>query len=387
MRPLYAVTLFSFASFLFFSCGGNTQQATSELNLRSIYVGTYTRSEGHVDGKAEGIYRLSVDQDMQLRERAVAARLINPSFVALATQSEFLFAVSETGADDAAEGSLHSFKVLEDGQLEKVDSVGTGGFYPCHVISNQQEDLVIAANYVGGAVSVFTAEEGKLSLLQKLSVEGSGSHWRQEASHTHMSMFSPSEKFLYVVDLGANVIWNFRWDDSVGRFVKNEQQAAFSLPEGAGPRHMEFHPDGKLAAVISELNNTVSLLSYSEDSGELELLDTQLTIDELDSGVANATADIHFHPSGKFLYGSNRGENSIVMFELKNNSQLVKKQSISTMGAVPRNFAISESGDKLWVANQNSDNVSVYEINPDTGQLTSMRVLKDIMTPVCITGL
>ena len=353
---------------------------------KDLFIGTYTRDEGQVDGKADGIYKLVLDNEGKIIEKITAVELMNPSYLTLDTARNILYSVSETGPDDGAEGSLLAFQLSVSGKLETIDSVGSGAYYPCHVAINKAGNLVLVSNYVGGVVSVFKSDNGKLSLLQKLSFTGSGSHLRQNASHTHMAKLSPSEDFLFVTDLGSNVIWNFKWDADEQLFLQNELQIRLKMEEGFGPRHLVFHPKGHLAAVINELDNSVSLLSYSHETGVLEVLDSKSILSREGEEIAKTAADIHFHPNGRFLYGSQRGENIISVFAIISESKLQLIQQISSEGEIPRNFAISKDGKVMWVANQNSNNIAIFQIDIVTGLLTYSKQYKDILTPVCIVG-
>lgn len=355
--------------------------------MKKIFVGTYTRDEGHVNGKAAGIYKIELDSMNQMVSVNTVAEVINPSFLALNAAQDLLFAVSETGPADGEEGNLYSYLVSEEGDLLPKDTIGTGGWAPCHVRVNKSGNMVLVSNYVGGVVSIYKNSTGQLKLQQTLSFEGQGSHSRQEAPHTHMTILSPDEQYLYVADLGVNVIWNFWWDAEKKEFVPNKRQEKLEMDAEAGPRHMEFHPNGKLLAVINELSNTVSLLSYEQESGIVSHIETQSTLPIESRTMPNTTADIHFHPSGKYLYGSNRGLNTLAVFSFDEKAGLQMIQQISTEGEIPRNFLISEDGSSLWVANQNSDNISIYAIDQRTGQLTFERKLENIMTPVCIQGI
>lgn len=355
--------------------------------MKNIFVGTYTRDEGHVNGKANGIFKIALDSLDQVLAVKTVAEIINPSFLALNPMQNLLFAVSETGPADGAEGNLYSYSISTDGNLQPVDTIGTGGWAPCHVRVNGSGRMVIVSNYIGGVVSVYDNIAGELSLRQTLSFEGSGSHPRQEASHTHMSILSPDEKYLFVADLGANVIWNFLWDSAQMLFVPNSTQEKLEMDAEAGPRHMAFHPNGQIAAVVNELGNTVSLLSYDSAKGLLAVIDTQSTLPEQSQNIDNTTADIHFHPSGRYLYASNRGLNTLAVFSIDQMGGLQMIQQLSTEGEIPRNFAVADDGLSLWVANQNSDNISIYTIDQSTGQLTYTRQIENIMTPVCIAGI
>ena len=368
------------------STSQETQQTEKEILTSSVFIGTYTRTEGHVDGKAAGILELILDEKDQLVDQKVVADIVNPSFVALGPDSNTLYAVSETGPDDGDQGWVFLLKKM-DNEWSVVDSAGTGGFAPCHVSVNSTGNLVLVSNYVGGVVSIYKSSKDRLEIIQQLQLEGSGNHPRQESSHTHMSILSPDEQYLYIADLGSNVIWNYRLKSEEEQFIPNQNQPFFALPEASGPRHMDFHPNGKMMAVICELSNTIHSLGFDTETGVLSAIDQVSSQETVIEVAGNSTADIHFHPNGNFLYGSNRGANTIAVLSVSASGKLEVIQQENTRGEFPRNFAISTDGAKLWVANQNSDNISQYQIDPNKGQLTYLKEFKEVMTPVCIAGL
>jgi 6-phosphogluconolactonase len=391
MRKQIIISLFIVLSMFHCSAPSNNQEQVIQMITKSTFVGTYTRKEGHVDGKAAGILRLFLDEDNSIVNKKIASKIINPSFLKVDEENQFLYAVSETGPDDGPEGILYSFRISENG-LQPIDSIGTSGWAPCHVSVNKEGNLIMVANYVGGAVTVYRTLEGKMAKAQILKFEGKGTHPRQESSHTHMTILSPDEQFLLVADLGSNVVWNFRINEVTQEFETNPLQPKFELGEASGPRHMAFHPDGKILAIINELSNTIVTASFDSESGVLSHVDEVSTLNDSISNESNNTADIHFHPNGKFLYGSNRGltdqgHNSIAVFSVSEAGYLQQIQLEDTRGLIPRNFALSSNGEELWVANQNSDNLVRFSINPETGRLGFLSVIDNIMTPVCIEGL
>ena len=367
-----------------FGCTPKKTELEKTMPVGYAYIGTYTRAEGHVNGKAEGIYALGLDEKNQIIDKRTAASLTNPSYIHVDRTHRWLYAVSETGPEDGPSGYLYSFRINEDGSLVKVDSVETSGHAPCHVVANKAGNQLFVANYVGGVASVYQVVEGMMIKQSTLQFEGSTSHPRQEASHTHMMVLSPDEKYLFVSDLGSNKIWNFLLVEGSDP-LPNPAQSFIEMEPEAGPRHMTFHPNGKWAFVINELNSTVATLSYDASNGVLSAISVSSTLVKDQDDIYNLTADIHVHPNGKYLYGSNRGANTIVGFAINTDGSLQQIQQIGTKGDFPRNFAINAEGTELWVANQNSDNVLIYQINEETGILTEDRVIEQVMTPVCIS--
>jgi 6-phosphogluconolactonase len=369
---------------LAFGCEPKQKKETEPVIYQYAYIGTYTRAEGHVDGKAKGIYALTLDQDAQIISKQTVAELINPSFLHVDRENGWLYAVSETGPEDGPSGWLYSYKLLPEGELSLMDSAETNGHAPCHVVANKDGDRLFVANYIGGTVNVYDVKEGRLNKRQTIRLAGQGTHPRQEASHTHMVALSPDERYVFVTDLGSNKIWNFKVD-STGELQENPSQSFVEMDAEAGPRHMTFHPNGKWAFVINELSSTITSLSYNSEGGQLLALSTVSTMDSSDEIDFNLTADIHVHPNGKYLYGSNRGANTISAFRVNDDGSLQSIQQISTQGDFPRNFAVNKSGTELWVANQNTDNILIYQIDQTTGMLKEDRLVDEIMTPVCIS--
>jgi 6-phosphogluconolactonase len=359
-------------------CKSKKVERVLETSSTSLLIGTYTRSEGHVDGKAVGITLWDTSGF-----QSTVAPVVNPSFIVLDKSQSYLYAVSETGPADGPSGVLYSY-ALKNGSLLVIDSIATNGFAPCHVSVDKTGGWVFVANYMGGAISIFRSNDGQLEQHQIISFQGSGTHPRQEAPHMHMVKLSPNEAFLYAVDLGSNMIWNFTWDKESNTFSPNPAQVSVALTDGAGPRHMDFHPNGQFVFVLNELNSTVTVLSHDDQTGVLTSQQEITTIPADWDGKVNQPADIHVHPSGQFLYVSNRGHNSLAIYRIEDGSQLVLIGHQTTLGDYPRNFKIDPNGEKLWVANQNTDNLVRFAINTTSGQLSKEENFKQVMTPVCI---
>ncbi|UZH55115.1 lactonase family protein [Salinimicrobium tongyeongense] len=329
-------------------------------NMNVIFVGSYTRKEGHVDGKAEGIYTLYQNQETgELKNGKTVAKLTNPSFVKTSKDGKYLFAVSELGpGGDAESGFVYSYKITENDSLEELSRISTEGFAPAHVTIDESGKYVLVANYSGGVVMLYKlAENGILKKQQRIDLEN------PEGSHAHSITVSADNEHAYIADLGNDKIWIYDFNESEGKLTPGEQ-AFVDLENGAGPRHFTLSKKGRFAYSINELNSSVSAFKVLENGG-LELIQN---ISSLPEGFSenNSGADIHLHPSGKFLYASNRGHNSIVSYEVDTASgELGNPNFTSTLGKTPRNFAISPDGAFLYAANQDSGNISVYKIGED----------------------
>ena len=351
----------------------------------NFFVGTYTRDEGWVNGTADGIYRgVITDDGEKLSLDTTAAEVINPSFVAVSPDKKNLYAVSELGRGNEPTGYVHAFSINEDLSLTYIDKYPTNAQAPAHISIDDAGKLVFAANYQGGVVMAYKRmADGSLEILQQLDQSGSGPHPNQNGSHTHMAKLSPAQYYLYITDLGSDKVWSYHIDHETLTLTKTDQEFA-ALPPGSGPRHMDFGTSAEFAYVMNELNSTITVFDFNFEDGSLSPVQTISTLPE-SFNEWNSTADIHVHPSGKFLYGSNRGHNSIVSYAInQEDGTLTLLDHISTEGEFPRNFAVHPSGDFLYVANQNSDNITVFSIDAETGVLTYTGESIDVNTPVCI---
>lgn len=342
-----------------------------------MLVGSYTRDEGWVNGTGEGIYIIDINENGSLSIDDTAAGIINPSFLALSPDQKNLYAVSELGRSNEPTGFLHAFSIESDRSLTFIDKYPTNAKSPAHVSVDKTGTFVFAANYQGGVVMVYERNnDGSLSVLQQLDFPGSN-------PHTHMAKVSPGNNFLYIPDLGNDKIWSFSISHEAKTLTKTEQEFARTTT-GAGPRHMDFHPSLDVAYAINELNSTISVFDFDSESGALTEKQVISTLPESFTG-GNSTADIHVHPNGNFLYGSNRGHNSIVSYAIDGSSgEISMLNHTSTEGEIPRNFAISPVGNILYVANQNSRNITSFDLNEETGVLSFTGNTLSVGTPVCI---
>lgn len=349
----------------------------------NLFIGTYTKKEGHVDGKAKGlyVYRMA-EQDGQLEKITTIEGLVNPSFVSASLSGRHLLAVEETVAGEDTSGHVNLFERSEDGSYRLLSRQSTHGFAPCHVSTDQVMQFAYVANYLGG-VAMYPLQNGALQpACFVIRQNGSGPHKEQEASHPHQAMVSPNDHFLYVPDKGADRIFGYAIERVQRRLIPLPDSLQARTAAGAGPRHLAFHPVAPFAYVVNELNGTVTALSYNASNGALKPIQS---ISTLPDGFKdfNACADIHITPDGRYLYASNRGHNSLAIFSI--NAQTGELTAIgheSVHGAFPRNFAISPDGRHILVANQNSDNLVLFAIQPD-GKLQFVRETKE-MTPVCL---
>jgi len=260
------------------------------------------------------------------------------------------------------------------------------GADPCHISLDRTGKFVLVANYSGGNLSVFpVAEDGRLGEASDfIQHKGSGpNHDRQEAAHAHWIDLSADNRFALNADLGMDEIFIYRFDASKGKLTPNDPPFAKVAP-GAGPRHLAFHPNGRFAYVVDELNSTVTTFSYNAKAGTLHELQTVPTLPKDFSG-ESTTAEVAVHPNGKFLYASNRGHDSLAVFAIDPSKGTLKfVEHVSVKGKTPRNFEIDPTGKRLLVANQESDNMVEFAIDQATGKLTATGTEIKVPAPVCV---
>lgn len=349
-----------------------------------VYVGTYT------DASSKGIYRFDLDlASGAVSEPVLVAEMRNPTFLALDPSNTHLYAVGEVEAVRGKRGGfVNAFSVdPKTGDLTFLNTESTVGAGPCHVTVDRAGKNVLVANYGGGSVAVLPiGPEGRLQPASAfVQHEGSGpNHGRQEGPHAHSINLDPANHFALVADLGLDRVLVYRFDPSAGTLTPNDPPSA-ALAPGAGPRHLAFHPDGRRLFVINELNSTLTAFDYDPDRGALR--ETQ-TLSTLPSGFdgTNYPADVHVHPNGQVVYGSNRGHDSIAVFSLgagaggKLAASGHQGQGIKN----PRNFGLAPGERFLLVANQDAGTVLVFRVDPKTGALAPTEQVVRISKPVCV---
>ena len=338
-----------------------------------VYVGTYT------SGESEGIYLLGFDSTAgELKLRGVAAKTTNPSFLAFHPKGEFLYAVNETDT-----GEISAFRIDPDtGMLTLINEASSGGAHPCHLSIDSSGKNVLVANYTGGNVSSTKLNpDGSLgkqvSLIQHAG--SSVNEKRQQEPHAHSINLSPDNRFAIAADLGTDELLVYGF----GRTGKLKKKTATKLAPGSGPRHFSFHPDGKHAYAINELLSTVTVLEYDAKQGSLKELQTITTLPRDFEG-ESFTAEVRVSADGKFVYGSNRGHDSIAVFRVNSDHRLTLVQIEKMGGKTPRNFNLDPTGKFLLAAGQASHDIHVFKIDPKQGKLTKTEHSIKIPNPVCI---
>jgi 6-phosphogluconolactonase len=359
----------------------NTTQRKRNL---PFYVGTYTTGK-----RSEGVYLYDLDLSTgEVRHVATTSGVVDPSFLTIASNRRYLYAVNEVEEFDGKKsGAVSAFAIdRRTGSLRLLNQQASMGGAPCYVILDQTGKFVLVANYVGGNVSVLPVRNdgslGEATDLKQNSGKSINTE-RQEAPHAHCVELDRTNRFAYVCDLGTDKIMIFRFDPKRGKLTPG-RTSSVELKPGAGPRHLTFHPGGRYAYVINELHATVTVLVHDQTHGNLKEVQTVATLPQNFTG-ANTSADIHVSPDGRFLYCSNRGHDSIAAFKINpRNGELTFIAHESTGGKTPRNFAVDPTGAFLLVANQNSDNIVSFRRNRRTGELSATGHTAEVPAPVCL---
>ncbi len=359
------------------SCKNTETKTESEMSktpkeptqAQAFYLGTYT------NGDSKGIYKAVLNADGSLSKPALAVETENPSYLTFTKNKDILLAVSEKN-----NGTVESFQVDGD-ELLGVNQSPTGGANPCFVAVNEEE-YVLVANYTGGNVGLLKLDprDGSLSdLLDVEQHEGKGTTDRQEGPHAHSAWFLPDGSGIVSADLGTNQLWFSKINTETNKLEPATTQK-LDLPEGAGPRHLVFHPNNGFMYVLNELDNTVSKIQNK--NGNYSVVNSFSTLPDGFTDFSKA-ADIHVSNDGKFIYASNRGHDSIAIFEVLEDGSLKLLANEPTKGKDPRNFQISPDGNFVLVANQNGNNLVSYKRDAVTGLMSFVTEVA-APTPVCI---
>jgi 6-phosphogluconolactonase len=356
----------------------NCLSAGSQPSEVLVYVGTYT-TKG-----SEGVYVYRLDPATGgLKYVAKSPRLTDPSFVAIDPKGRCIYAVRERGPIGAVVALARNPATQE---LTILNEQPSGGQGPCYVTVDREGRFALAANYGSGSVALFPiADDGRLEPASSvIQHEGSSvNRSRQKGPHAHSIVLDPANRFAYAPDLGIDKIMIYRLDRAQGKLVPNDPPFAQCEP-GSGPRHFTFHPDGKHAYVIEELSCTVMVFDYDAASGALKSLQKISTLPKDFKGTSTC-AEVQVHPSGRFLYGSNRGHDSIAVFAVDAKTGELRSLGYTpTQGKNPRNFAIDPSGTFLLAANQDGNSIVSFRINQATGELTPTGQVCQVSMPVCV---
>lgn len=349
-----------------------------------VFVGTYTGG----DSISKGVYSCEFDAETgKLSEPVLAAELINPSFLAIHPSGKYLYAVNEVSEGPGrGNGAVTALTINADGTLTKINHQASEGGAPCHCNVDSTGTNLLIANYGGGNVAVYPiSEDGSLKPVScNIQHEGSSiDKSRQGAPHAHSINISSDNKFAYAADLGLDKIMIYKLDAEAHTLTPASQPAALVTP-GGGPRHFAIHPSSKFAYTNNEITMVVTGFSRNPEDGSLKAIQEISTIPAGFDG-RKSTAECLVHPSGKFLYVSNRGHETITAFTIDQETGLLTYvENEPTGGKEPRNFFIDPSGKWLLAENQNSDTVYVFSIDQQTGALKPTGDFVTVGRPVCI---
>ena len=358
-----------------------------------VYFGTYTNNE-----KSKGIYVSRLDLSSgRVSEPQLAAETPSPSFLAIHPTGRFVYAANEVPKfEGQATGAVSAFAVdRSSGRLTPLNQQSSGGPGPAHLVTDTSGKVVLVANYGGGSAAALPIQEDGSVKAPATVVQYTGSSVhpkRQTKPYAHSINVDPGNRFAYVADLGTDKIHIHRLDAAAGTLVRDVEPTAggprleASVAPGSGPRHFAFHPTRPYGYVINEMLLTVTAFRHDPSSGALTEVQTITTLPPGQAAQDGySTAEVQVHPSGRFLYGSNRGHDSLTVFAIdQETGRLTFVENESTQGSFPRGFGIDPTGQFLLAGNQRSDTVVVFRIDQQTGHLTPTGQTLSLGAPVCV---
>jgi 6-phosphogluconolactonase len=348
-----------------------------------VFAGTFTGARG----KGKGIYAywlqtqgMEVSQNITLVPLGLAVETSNPSWIEVDAARRLVFSVN---ADPT--GGVSSFSVDPSGKLKPINQVSSRGAGPAHLALDKSGRWAVVTNYTSGQIAVIpVAADGRLSeAATVLQNSGKGLHpERQAGPHAHCCVFDPANQFALICDLGLDKVFAYRFDAATGKLTPNDPPFATVKP-GSGPRHLSFRPDGRFAYLINELTSTITVFSYDAAAGKLAEVQTLSSLPEYYDG-PNAGAEIGVHPSGKWVYASNRGNNTVVLFNVDaDKGTLTYVEEQGTGGKTPRHFGIQPNAQHLVIANQDADQLLACRIDSGNGRLKPSGIFADCPSPTC----
>ncbi|KAE9167558.1 hypothetical protein PF004_g28788 [Phytophthora fragariae] len=385
--------LLTFAAALTGVSAGSPQE-TQSLTQTIMFAATYTRDEGWINGTGKGIYTYKFDTtDGSLTPFGVTPLGINPMYVHGSTKTfnsgeRVIYAINAV-SDNSTEhpgtttGFVSALTLNSDGTLELLNTLETHGGSPTHISLSPDEDFLVVSNYAG-SLSMFPLNaDGSLAketFHQEFPTGSKVVMDQQATGHIHSTTWLPNSNHVVAANLGSDELLQYNLDEKKQTL---KSLKTVNRPPGSGPRHMALHPDGKIAYVVDEIANTVGVYKINKKKALLESKSLQeITTLPADFTNSSTSADIHLSDNGKFLYTSNRGHDSIAIFEIETDSTLTSRGWESTRGNVPRGFIIY--GDWLIVANQNSNDMYVFKVDSKTGLLSYTGNSYEIGTAVCL---
>lgn len=354
-------------------------EATLERTLEQLMSASHTTFIGtNAAPDEDGVYQCAVDRDtghLEIVEAVAVGR--RPNFLAVHPTDDYLYTVCSSKP-----GTAHSIAFDETGDLSVQNQVPTGGSGPCHCSVDASGQYLLVAHYSGGSVSMLPIDEDGTVSEPSHVVEHGGSSVvadRQSEPHPHSITPGPDNRVAYVPDLGTDEVVCYDMDLDAGRLERRE---SVDVHDGAGPRHLSVHPSGDHVYLVGEIDSTVITFERAVD-GSLSELATASTLPE-SAAVDNTAADVHVHPTGEYVYVSNRGHDSIAQFDIGPDGRPSLASVASTVGKWPRNFALDPDGSFLFSENKNSDEVRTFGVDPTSGELEPTGSVLDVPTPCCM---
>lgn len=343
-----------------------------------FYVGTFTDHAA-----AKGIYLGHLDSETgKLGPLVLVAAASNPNFFAVSPDHRFLYAVTTTAKNSA----VGAYAVKSDGSLKLLNEQPVDAEGACHVSVDRTGHFVFVANYGSGDVACFQINPDGSVGAKTAHVQFTGSgpdKSRQDKAYAHSVYADPENKFVYACDLGSDRVWNFKFDAKSGVLVANDPPTA-QVPPGSGPRHLAFSPNGKYVYVANEMGCSVTFFSRDAESGALTAIETISTLPKDVPTHGVTVAEIACHPSGKWLYVSNRGCDTISVFKIAPDGRLSLIQSAASQVKVPRSFTLDPTAHWLIAAGQKDNRLAVFKVDFDTGHLIPTNQSGEVGAPVCV---
>ncbi len=345
------------------------------------YIGTHSREKG------QGIYACRFNaQTGEWSDVFMAADVERPTWLVVSRDQKYLYSVSELGNDGRRDGYLIAFAIdKKTGRLERINQVSSDGGGPTHMSLDKSGKTLVVATFGGGSTNSFRIlSGGALSArVSRMQHSGSGPHRRQTSPHAHAAVVSPDNRFVLSPDLGADRVFVFRLDAARGALALNDPPFV-QAPPGYGPRHLAFHPNGKFAYLMNELVARITVFAWDPARGrltEIQLVDSYPAGYECD----RSGAEIEVDRAGRFLYSSNRTNNTIGVFSIDPHAgTLTPSEHVSSGGRIPWSFSLAPGGGFLVVTNQASDDVAVLRVEAQTGRLTPTGSSVKAPAPVCV---
>ena len=335
------------------------------------YIGTYTK------GDSEGIYSFVFHADTgKIEDIKVAAKLDNPTYLAISSNNQFLYSVAKEGS----KGGVSAFALNKsNGELQLLNTLTAEGSPPCHVSLDRDNRYLLSGNYHKGLVEAYTLNKENGSINGEPSIVEHKGVTEDQKPHTHFAAFTPDEQFITVIDLGLDQLLTYKLLND--QLIKVSQ---LNLKPGSGPRHLVFHPNGQYAYLLTELSSEIIVVKYDEEKGTFTQVQSISTI-PTHFTENNQCSAIHISSDGNFIYAGNRGHNSIAVFRVdQDTNTLVFVEYISSEGAWPRDFSLDPTETFVIGSNQESSNLVVYRRDSVTGKLTLLQADIEVPHPVCI---